>query len=134
MFGFLSLLAVNGEYSDPLTNPEFNYLTDQEKEDMKFVDQCLFKENERVTTAAGYTQLLLGELSVDPDKYEPEYVHDKLEEIKEGLTELEKAMIDKFVLACINTMGIYSEEAKKQRRQDEQMQMKLEMKGNEKNE
>ena len=135
MFGFLFPgMVISSQYVDPLDDPEFNHLTNQEKEYMRFVDKCLFKENERVNNAAGYAQLLIGELSVDPDKYEPEYVHEKMEEIKKGLTDEEKVMIDKFFLAYINVIGIYSPEAKAERRQDGQMQMKLEMKGMKENE
>ena len=52
----------------------------------------------------------------DPAKYEPEDVHEELVKIKEGLTEEEQATVDKLLFACIQTLGIYSEEAKQERK------------------
>ncbi len=133
MFNFLfPFFAVNGQYVDPTMDPEYNNLTEEEKENMDFVQSCINGDNQRVSNAAFYIQLLLIELSIDPDKYEPETVHERMEKIQEELSDEEKSIIDRFTLASIKTMGIYSEEAKEQRRQEKQIKRKLER--NDKNE
>ena len=126
MFNFMFPMLALNTISDSYTNPDYSNLTEEEKKDLEFVDSCLFGENERISEAAGYMQLFILELSVEPDKYEPEAIHERMEEINSKLTEEEKAIIDKFTLACIKSIGVLSKERGNTR--------KLEMKGMNNNE
>ncbi|MBR4178694.1 MAG: hypothetical protein IKR57_05065 [Bacilli bacterium] len=101
-----------GSYNDP----EYYNLSKEEREYMDFVDKCINSKDKRISDASFQTMLMLLEISNDPDKYEPEEIQERRDKIVVGLNEKEVEMMDKFLLACINSMGIYSEDAKYQRR------------------
>ena len=121
---FISMFLVNNSYMDP----EYNNLSAEEKANLRFVDSCLFNEDKRISDASFYMTMLLIEISAEPDKYSPEEIQAKKEEICTLLNDEESVMMDKFLLASIQTMGILSEESKKQRR------LLMEEKGRENNE
>lgn len=121
---FILMFLINNSYLDP----EYNNLSPEEKENLRFVDSCMFNEDKRISDAAFYMTMLLIEISAEPDKYAPEEIQTRKEEICASLTPEESAMMDKFLLASIQTMGILSEESKEQRR------ILMEKKGRENNE
>ena len=96
-------------------NPEYYNLSEEEKNNMDFVDKCIYSDNKKISDASFKTMLLIIEISNNPDLYEPEDLHVRFDEINEGLSIDEQSIMSKFTLACINTMGIYSEEAVQER-------------------
>ena len=106
------IFTINGLYSEP----EYLNLTKEEKDNLDYVDRCLFRENEKINNASFHIMLLLLELSNEPDKYEPEEVSYRMDEILKDLSDEEKVIVNNFVPACLSSMGIYSEEAKKERK------------------
>ncbi len=112
MFDVLFPMFYLGAYGDS----EYYNLTDEEKNNFDFVNECINSDNPRINNAAFYIMMLVLKLSEDPAKYEPEDVHEELVKIKEGLTKEEQTTVDKLLFACIQTLGIYSEEAKQERK------------------
>ena len=113
MFNLLaSMYAMLGSYNDP----EYYNLSKEERQNLDYMDSCIASENKNISDAAFKTMMLLIELSVDPNKYQPEELHEVQEKILEGLSSEEISIINKFIPACINSMGIYSEESKQERR------------------
>ena len=101
-----------GDYS---FNPEYNNLNEEEKFYLDYMDSCLQSENERINNACFEAMLLVMKLSDDPDA-EPEDVHSRIEAIKSTLDEKDRGIIDDFLIACINSMGVFSEERVQERR------------------
>ena len=113
MFNMLSsMFAILGSYKDP----EYNNLSKDEKDNLDYMDSCIASENKNISDAAFKTMMLILELSVDSDKYQPEEIHVMQEEILKGLSSEEVSAVNKFIPACINSMGIFSEESKQERR------------------
>ncbi len=108
-----SIFATMGSYG---CEPEYLNLDKEEKANVDYMNECLFSENKHISDAAFYTMLLILEISQDSEKYEPEAVHARLEEIQKDLTCEELEIMTKFVPACIGSMGIYNEESKRQRK------------------
>lgn len=106
------MFSVLGSYSDI----EYHNLSDEEKKNNDYMNSCLFSENKKIINASFYVMMLLLKISNDPDKYEPEDVHAEIDKIFEGLDTSELEILNKFIPACINSMGIYSEEAKNERK------------------
>ena len=121
---FIPMFLINNSYLDP----EYNNLSAEDKANLRFVDSCMFNEDKRISDASFHMTMLLIEISAEPDKYSPEEIQAKKEEICTLLNDEESVMMDKFLLASIQTMGILSEESKKQRR------LLMEEKGRENNE
>ena len=121
---FIPMFLINNSYLDP----EYNNLSAEDKANLRFVDSCMFNEDKRISDASFHMTMLLIEISEEPDKYSPEEIQAKKEEICTLLNDEESVMMDKFLLASIQTMGILSEESKKQRR------LLMEEKGRENNE
>ena len=100
-------------------DPEYENLSDEEKKYMDYTKKCLFDESETIMDACTRMQLLLLETRCKLDT-EEELSEDELtarmSEIYSGLSEAEKSKVEFFIYATIETMGIYSEEAKIERR------------------
>lgn len=109
---FFPMFLISGSYNDP----EYYNLSKEEKENLQFVDKCLFSEDKRISDASFHMMMLLLEIKEEIDKYDPEEIQERKDSICKDLTEEETIMMDKFLLACINTMGIYSEESKQERK------------------
>ena len=110
----LSLLYLFGAIEEE--NLEYSNLTDKEKEDLDYMDKCLFSEDEKIRDASFKTMLLLLEIIIEPDKYEPEELNKKQSEIIKDLSNDEIIIINKYILACINSIGLYSKERIKERK------------------
>ena len=95
---------------------EYANLSKEEKEYLDFMDRCLYSENVRINDASFHMMLFLIELSSNVDAYTYEQVKKRKEEIYKYLTFEERDVLEKFTYACINSMGIYSEEAKNERK------------------
>ena len=108
--GIFSMLSFY--YNDP----EYFNLSEEEKNNLDFVDKCIYSENKNINNASFNIMMLPIEMSNNPDKYEPEEIHKKFNMIKKDLSNEEKIVIDRFLIACINSIGIYSEEAKNERK------------------
>jgi len=106
------IFTINGLYSEP----EYLNLTKEEKANLEYVDKCLFSENENINNASFHIMLLLIELSNMPDKYGPEELSNEFDKILNDLSNDERKIINNFIPACVNSMGIYSEERKKERK------------------
>ena len=113
MFNILFPMYALGNYGN---DPEYLNLTKEEKDNLDFIDSCIYSEDERINKASFNVMMLVLEISSDPDKYEPEEISNKLSTIYEDLSEEEISTMGKFMLACINSMGVYSEDAKEERK------------------
>ena len=103
-------------------------LTEEEKSLLKYVDKCLYEENEKISDACSHYMLLILELAskIDTDEeLTTEEVNIRKEKILDGFNQNDREKIEFFGYACINTMGIYSEERIQER--------KLRKKGNDNN-
>ena len=104
----------------------------KEKANLRFVDKCLFSEDKRISDASFYMLIMLLDISAYPEKYAPEEIQERKEIICKDLTSEESAMMDDFLLACVNAKRMNDGDAIDQRKQTAEMQMKLKMKGNDK--
>jgi len=103
-------------FLNQLDNPEYNNLSKEEKANLDFMNSCLYSTNPRIIDAASNIMMLLVEISLDDNKYAPEDIEDQKEKIFKNLSEEETKIMNKFMLSCINSMGIYSIESIKQRK------------------
>ena len=110
---FFAMYALSHEYDDP----EYHNLSDEERTNLDFMNECLFSENEKINNASFYMMMLIIKMSDNIDSYTEEKVKTEMDIIKSGLTDDEKNIIDNFAYSCINSIGIYNEESKKLRRQ-----------------
>ena len=113
MFNILFPMYAFGNYGN---DPEYFNLTDEEKNNLDFIDSCIYSEDERINKASFNIMMMIMELSAEPDKYQPEEISEKLNEIYKDLSSEEIEDMGKFMLCVINSMGIYSEEAKEERK------------------
>ena len=99
-------------------NPEYYNLTEEEKADMDFVDECLYESDEKISTASTKIMFLVMEYSArsEDNLMSDEEFFSRKYEITKDLTKEEKDVIDCFGRSLINTMGIYSEERIHERR------------------
>ena len=104
---------------DVFSSPEYNNLTDEEKEDMKFVDCCLFGDNEKISDSSTKIMFLILDYSAsleDKPMSDEEFIL-KRDTILNDLSEDEQEIIIQFTSSLINTIGIYSEERVEERKQ-----------------
>ncbi len=106
-------------------NPEYENLSEEEKAYMDYVEECLSDENLEFSDACTKLMLFILELTSKMDTEEEltnEEVIFRKEKILFGFSEEDKNRLESFMYACIETMGIYSEERV--------MERKLKKKGN----
>ena len=113
MKNLLYLFGITGGYDEG----EYYNLSDEEKDNYDYMNYCLFNDNKKINTASFNIMTLLLKISNEPNDYEPEVIHEEINKIYEGLTPEEIKMMEKFIPACINCMGMFNEEGKKLRRQ-----------------
>jgi len=100
-------------------NPEYENLSEEEKKYMDYVDECLNEKDERFSDVCTKIMLFILEISckIDTDK---EITSDEFEMKKEmlleGFSQKDKDRLELFMYACIQTIGIYSEERIKERK------------------
>ena len=113
------MLGLFGMFNSYDYDPEYENLSDEEKMYMDYTKKCLFNESEEVMDACTRMQLLLLEYRFKLDSEEEvniEEFQSKKNEIYSELNKDDKEKVDSFLYACIQTMGIYSDEAKIERR------------------
>ncbi len=106
-------------------NPEYENLSEEEKAYMDYVEEWLSDENLEFSDACTKLMLFILELTSKMDTEEEltnEEVIFRKEKILFGFSEEDKNRLESFMYACIETMGIYSEERV--------MERKLKKKGN----
>ena len=100
-------------------NPEYENLSEEEKAYMDYVDECLNETDERFSTACTKAMLFILEASSKMGT-EEELTSDEAllqkEIILNGFSQEDKDRIESFMYACIQTMGIYSEERVQERK------------------
>ncbi len=100
-------------------NPEYENLSEEEKAYMDYVDECLNETDERFSAACTKAMLFILETSSKMGT-EEELTNDEAllqkEIILNGFSQEDKDRIESFMYACIQTMGIYSEERVQERK------------------
>ena len=100
-------------------NPEYENLSEEEKAYMDYVDECLNETDERFSAACTKAMLFILEASSKMGT-EEELTNDEAllqkEIILNGFSQEDKDRIESFMYACIQTMGIYSEERVQERK------------------
>lgn len=100
-------------------DPEYANLSEDEKEWLDYFNKCLFSSDERIEKASFDMMMLVLEIKEKMDtllELSNDEVMIRKNEIYKDLTEEEIDLIEKFGLSCINCMGIYSDEMKRERR------------------
>ena len=100
-------------------NKEYENLSEEEKMYMDFCDQCLYKDTEEIRNAS--TDLMFMLLEVVSKMNTKEELTDtevsiRKNKILENFSESDKEKLNDFLYACIQTMGIYSEERVEERK------------------
>lgn len=102
-------------------NPEYENLSEEEKACMDYVDKCLNETDEKFSGACTKIMLFILEISSKMNTDEEltyEEIFLKKEKILNGFNEEDKDKIELFMYACIQTVGIYSEERIQERKQE----------------
>lgn len=112
----LLMQLIGGSYTN---ESEYKNLTDEEKQNIDYLNICLSNNNLDFEDAC--TRLMLLVLDVasklnTPDEQSFEEVQREKEKILEKFTESDREKLDAFLYACINSIGIYSEERVKERK------------------
>lgn len=100
-------------------NPEYENLSDQEKKYMDYVNECLNEKDEKFSDACTNSILFVLEVSSKMDtnnELTDKEVLLKKEKILSGFSQKDKEKLETFMYACIQTMGIYSEESVQERK------------------
>ncbi len=101
-------------------NPEYENLSEEEKSYMDYVDKCLEESDEKFGDACTRAMLFILDASTkmgtDEELTDKEAALQK-EKILNGFNQEDKDRLELFMYACIQTMGIYSEERIKERKQ-----------------
>ena len=99
-------------------NNDYEDLTDEEKLYLDSTNKMLFHESENIKNASFRIMLLslkvCFSLGTD-DELSQEEIDAERDEIKKGFSDEEKDLLEAFEWACIQTIGIYSEESKNKR-------------------
>ena len=94
-------------------NSEYENLSKEEKNYLDYVDECLFETDEKLSNACLKSMFLILEvfskIGTDEEIADEDIIFKK-EKIISGFSQEEKDRIESFMFACIQTMGIYSEE------------------------
>lgn len=100
-------------------NPEYENLSEEEKNYLDYVDECLSEKDEKFSDACAKAMFLILETSskigTDEELTNEEVVLKK-EIILSGFGQKDKERLESFMYACVQTMGIYSEERIKARK------------------
>ena len=120
-FLFNSIVSAMGCYGH---DKNYDDLSEEEKNYMDFVDNCLYGENELISDKCTKIMLLILRYSLSEEGMSDEEFASEKNRILEGLSKEDMETLECFMYCCINTMGIYSEERVQER--------KLKKKGNDK--
>lgn len=94
-------------------NSEYKNLSDEEKKYIDYVDECLKETDEKFSDACTKAMLFIldasNRLGTDKELTNEEATKEK-EEVLNGFNQEDKDRLELFMYACIQVMGIYSEE------------------------
>jgi len=100
-------------------NPEYENLSEEEKNYLDFVDKCLYEGDEKFRNACVESMFLILEvfskIGTDEELTDGDITFKK-EKIIFEFSQEEKDRIESFMFACIQTIGIYSEERVQERK------------------
>ena len=101
-------------------NSEYNNLSDDEKKFVDYVDGCLKETDEKFSDACTKAMLFIldafNRLGTDRELTDEEAVLQK-EDVLNGFNQEDKDRLELFIYACIQIVGIYSEERIRERRE-----------------
>ena len=104
-------------------NPEYENLSEEEKNYLDYVDKCLYESDEKFSDACTKSMFLILEvfskIGTDEELTNEEIILKK-EKIICEFNQEKKDRIESFMFACIQTMGIYSEEKIQERKIDKE--------------
>jgi hypothetical protein len=116
-YGFLlSTFFMNGSY---INNEEYFNLDDEEKANIDYFNKCLFDSDEKFRDACTEIMFLMLEISTklnDKEEISDDVIKARKELILDGFNDEEKQRLETFMYACIQSMGIYSEERVQERK------------------
>lgn len=99
-------------------NSEYENLSDEEKVYMDYVDMCLNDSNEKFCDACSKAMLLIlkiiSKIDIEEELSNEEIALEK-EQLLSEFNQEDKERIESFMYACIQTVGIYSEERVQER-------------------
>lgn len=100
-------------------NPEYSNLSEEEKRYVDFVDDCLKETNEEFSDACTRAMLFIldsaSKLGTEEELTKEEAIVQK-EKLLSGFNQEDKEKLETFMYACIQIMGIYSEERIEERK------------------
>ena len=109
-------------------NSEYENLSDEEKVYMDYVDMCLNDPNEKICDACSKAMLLIlkiiSKIDIEEELSNEEIALEK-EQLLSEFNQEDKERIESFMYACIQTVGIYSEERVQERRQEKDKKYNL---------
>ena len=101
-------------------NSEYKNLSDEEKKYIDYVDECLKETDEKFSDACTKAMLFIldvsNRLGTDKELTNEEATLRK-EEVLNGFNQEDKDRLELFMYACIQIIGIYSEERIQERRE-----------------
>ncbi len=104
-------------------NSEYENLSEEEKSYLDYIDKCLYESDEKFSDACVKSMFLILEvfskIGTDEELTNEEITLKKGKIIFEFSQE-EKDRIESFMYACIQTIGIYSEERIKERKSNKE--------------
>ena len=107
---------------------EYEKLSDEEKAYMDYVDMCLNDPNEKFCDACSKAMLLIlkiiSKIDIEEELSNEEIALEK-EQLLSEFNQEDKERIESFMYACIQTVGIYSEERVQERRQEKDKKYNL---------
>jgi len=98
---------------------EYENLSDEEKQNIDYLNNCLSDKDLKFQDACTRLMLLVLDVASNlntSNEQSLEEVQKKKNKILDKFTESEKERLNAFLYACINTIGIYSEESIKERK------------------
>ena len=104
-------------------NPEYKNLTEEEKNYLDYVDKCLYESDKKFSDACLKLMFLILEVfsKIGTDEeLTDEDITLKKEKIIFEFNQEEKDRIESFMFACIQTIGIYSEERIQERKSNKE--------------
>lgn len=106
--------------------PEYENLSEEEKNYLDYVDKCLYESDEKFSDACVKSMFLILEVLSKFDTDEELSNEDiilKKKKIVFEFSQKEKDRIESFMFACIQTIGIYSEERIQERKTEKEKKL-----------
>ena len=109
--------------SNYLYNTEYEKLTEEEKKYLDYIDKCLYESDENFSDACTKSMILILEVFSKigtNEELNEEEITLKKEKIIFEFSQEEKDRIESFMFACIQTIGIYSDERIQERKSNKE--------------